>query len=265
VSLTQDTTPPVISGLPGPSSVEATGPTGASFTFHITVKDPDDAGTFQCTGGPVANFDFPVNAGGNVYSYTVTAPVGADTITCNATDMHSNNATPQSFVLTVTDHTPPVIGPAPNVTVNATSPSGAVVNYTVPTATDLVDGSVPVTCTPGSGSQFPNGLTAVHCTATDSHGNIATKSFNVTVLSANDQLSALKQAVTSAPELASAKSVKRLLQTDLKGAGGGNKTKACAALAKFITDVQANTPPITAADNSAWITAAQGIEQARGC
>src|SRR5262249_12847553 len=111
-----DNTPPVISGLPGPSSVEATGPTGASFTFHITVKDPDDAGTFQCTGGPVASFDSPVNAAGNVNSYTVTAPLGVNTITCNASDTHSNNASPQSFTLTVTDHTPPVIGPAPNVT-----------------------------------------------------------------------------------------------------------------------------------------------------
>jgi hypothetical protein len=265
VNLASDTTPPVISGLPGSSSVEATGPTGASFAFHVTVKDPDDAGTFQCSGGPVANFDFPVNANGNVYSYTVTAPVGVNTITCNATDSHGNHATPQSFTLTVTDTTPPVIGPAPNVTVNATSPTGAIVNYTLPTATDLVDGTVPVTCTPAPGSQFPNGTTLVTCKATDHHGNTATKTFNVTVLSANDQLSALKASVTSASELAAAKSVRKLLQSDLKGAGGNNKTKSCAALASFIADVQANTPPITAAHSSAWVASAQAIELARGC
>jgi hypothetical protein len=267
VTFSTESTPPVISGLPGNTSREATGPYGVHFTFNITVKDPDDAGTFSCTGGPVANFDFPVNAQGNKYSYTVTAPVGVDTITCNATDTHGNNATPKSFVLTVTDHTPPMFGPAPNVTVNATSPSGAVVNYTVPTATDLVDGSVTVTCTPAPGSLFHNGGTTVNCSASDSHGNTAHKSFNVTVLSANDQLNALKSSVSRAPELRprAVRNVQELLMKDLEQAGQTNTTKACQALAKFISDVQAHTPPITAADNSAWIAAAQAIELARGC
>ena len=48
-------------------------------------------------------------------------------------------------------------------------------------ATDLVDGSVPVGCSPRSGSVFPAGTTTVTCTATDAHGNSTTGSFTVTV------------------------------------------------------------------------------------
>jgi hypothetical protein len=264
VNVSTESTPPVISGLPGNTSQEATGPYGVHFTFNITVKDPDDAGTFQCTGGPVANYAFPV-VNMNNYSYTVTAPVGVDTITCNATDSHGNNAVPKSFVLTVTDHTPPVFGPAPNITVNATSAQGAVVNYTKPTATDLVDGSVPVTCTPASGSLFHNGGTQVHCTATDSHGNTATKNFNVTVLSANDQLNALKQAVDHAPELrgGSNKHLRDTLMNDLNQVGNPtdphNKYVALTWLNAFKDDVTANTPPILSADNTAWIGAANAL------
>jgi len=54
------------------------------------------------------------------------------------------------------------------------------VTYTA-TATDLVDGSVAVTCSPASGSTFPLGTTTVQCTATDAHNNTAHGSFTVKV------------------------------------------------------------------------------------
>ena len=49
------------------------------------------------------------------------------------------------------------------------------------TATDLVDGSVPVNCSPVSGSVFQLGPTTVTCSATDAHHNTATGSFTVSV------------------------------------------------------------------------------------
>jgi hypothetical protein len=57
-----------------------------------------------------------------------------------------------------------------------------VITYS-PTATDNVDGPVPVTCAPASGSLFPaNGnASPVSCLATDAAGNTATASFSVTV------------------------------------------------------------------------------------
>jgi hypothetical protein len=51
----------------------------------------------------------------------------------------------------------------------------------VATAEDLVDGTLPVTCAPQSGSTFPLGATPVNCSATDAAGNIGSASFTVTV------------------------------------------------------------------------------------
>ena len=67
-----------------------------------------------------------------------------------------------------------------DIVVEATSPDGAVVEYTA-SATDLVDAVVSVICSPVSGSTFPLGTTSVSCSATDTAGNIAEGSFNVTV------------------------------------------------------------------------------------
>jgi HYR domain len=48
-------------------------------------------------------------------------------------------------------------------------------------AQDDVDGGVPVTCLPRSGSWFPVGRTRVRCSAADTSGNASTTSFVVTV------------------------------------------------------------------------------------
>ncbi|HUD02639.1 MAG TPA: Ig-like domain-containing protein [Candidatus Paceibacterota bacterium] len=80
------------------------------------------------------------------------------------------------------DTTPPVISGTPsNLSVSATSPSGAVVTYTAPTATDNIDGTDTVSCTPASGSTFALGITTVTCSATDKAGNSSSSSFTVTV------------------------------------------------------------------------------------
>lgn len=80
------------------------------------------------------------------------------------------------------DTTAPAISGVPaDATFDAASSAGAPVSYTEPTATDAVDGSVAVTCTPSSGSTFPLGSTTVACSATDTAGNSASASFTVTV------------------------------------------------------------------------------------
>ncbi len=58
--------------------------------------------------------------------------------------------------------------------------SGTVVDYSA-TATDLVDGSVAVDCTPQSGSFFTVGTTTVNCSSSDSRSNTSTGSFTVNV------------------------------------------------------------------------------------
>lgn len=79
-----------------------------------------------------------------------------------------------------TDNSPTLSLPA-NQTISATSPSGAVVNFTV-SAIDQEDGSIAATCDQVSGSMFSIGTTTVSCSATDSASNTANGSFNVTVL-----------------------------------------------------------------------------------
>jgi len=80
----------------------------------------------------------------------------------------------------VPNTTPPVIQVIPPAPVQATSPQGAVVTYTV-VATDVEDGQVTPTCTPPSGSVFPVGNTQVRCTATDSAGNAVIATLTITV------------------------------------------------------------------------------------
>jgi hypothetical protein len=82
--------------------------------------------------------------------------------------------------VTVADLTPPSLTVPGNITVSTTDSSGAVVHYTA-TATDNVDPSVTVTCSPASDTKFPVGTTTVTCSARDAAGNTASKSFTVTV------------------------------------------------------------------------------------
>ncbi|MFH2042702.1 MAG: HYR domain-containing protein, partial [Acidobacteriota bacterium] len=81
---------------------------------------------------------------------------------------------------TILDTTPPVITVPVNITIEATSSSGADVLFSV-TATDDVDGAVAVTCEPASGATFSLGDTTVNCTASDAAGNTATETFMVSV------------------------------------------------------------------------------------
>ena len=85
------------------------------------------------------------------------------------------------------DTTPPEITVPDDLTVNATSPSGAIVPYEV-TASDDTDPSPTVVCAPANGGTFPIGVTMVNCTATDATGNQATASFKIVVKGAAEQL-----------------------------------------------------------------------------
>ncbi len=142
-------------------TVEATSPAGATVSYPV--PDPPGKATATCAPPP-----------GSVF------PLGATTVTCTI----STGGT-TTFVITVVDTKPPVLAGVPSqITVPAGPTGTATVTYGTPTATDIVDGTVPVTCAPASGSTFSTGTTTVTCTAKDSRGNSASASFAVVVTGA---------------------------------------------------------------------------------
>lgn len=81
----------------------------------------------------------------------------------------------------IPDTTPPVITVPANMLVNTDAGEAtATVTYSV-SAIDDVDGAIPATATPASGSAFSVGTTTVNVSATDAAGNLGTNSFTVTV------------------------------------------------------------------------------------
>ena len=158
-------TPPVLTvpGAVGP--VEATAPGGAAVAYTASASDSQD--------GPLSPACSP--ASGSTFG------IGSTSVACSVTDLGGLTAT-ASFPVIVQDTTAPVIVGVPtNQTLEATGPSGAAPTWTSPTASDLVDGALAVSCSPASGSTFGVGVVNVRCSATDAHQNEASQSFSVTV------------------------------------------------------------------------------------
>jgi sugar lactone lactonase YvrE len=92
----------------------------------------------------------------------------------DAAEVRVCSATPRS------DTTAPSVTVPADIVVVATEASGTVVTFDV-SADDAVDGTVSAVADPPSGSHFPVGTTTVVVTAEDSSGNIASRSFTVSV------------------------------------------------------------------------------------
>jgi len=162
-----DTTAPVISGLPINTTREATSLNSTIVNYTAPIATDIVSGVLNTTC---------IKPSGSAFN------LGNTTVTCSAIDSSGNLAS-QSFVISVVDTTAPNITGLPvNNTREATSPAGAIFTYTLPTAVDLVDGSVVVNCSKLSGSTFALGNTTVNCTSKDSHNNLASRTFVVTVV-----------------------------------------------------------------------------------
>jgi HYR domain-containing protein len=177
VVVVTDTTAPELT-VPPATTKEATSPAGAAIDFTVSATDlVDGALTPSCSWTSGSTF-----------------PVGSTTVDCTVSDAHTNTSN-KSFVVVVTDTTAPTLTVPGPITVDATSPAGAVVMFTA-SANDLVDGTVAPSCSTASGATFPIGTTTVSCTATDSHGNTsAVSTFTVRVDGAAPQLADVLQVV----------------------------------------------------------------------
>lgn len=164
-----DRTAPQLTVPDGVSITAARKSANATAEFAVSASDAVD-GAPAVTCAPASGSAFAI---------------GTTTVACTAMDQAGNTGA-ASFVVTVTaaPAPPPVKRPVirkpGSMRLEATGPAGAIGHFVV-TATDAVDGDVPVVCLPASGSLFPLGRTQVSCSATNTGGKSATASFAVVV------------------------------------------------------------------------------------
>ena len=157
-----DTTAPTLR-LPGDQTVEAKGPL-TRVTYSASAREP---------GGPALVVRCRPASGTRFR-------LGATIVRCSAADAQGNTAR-GGFRIRVVDTTAPRLAVPSPLTIEATGPAGAKVEFPV-TAKDVVDRRPRVSCSPASGSTFPLGATTVRCSASDASGNPADASFAVTVV-----------------------------------------------------------------------------------
>lgn len=151
------TDPPILN-IPDGITAAATSTSGAVVTFSVAAFNTDGSSVpITCD-----------HHSGDLY------PLGATNVHCSATN--DFGTTTGAFPVFVADLTPPVLHLPANITT-----SNPVVTYTV-TATDDLDPSPTIFCSPASGSTFAPGVTTVECTAFDNFSNGAFGTFTVTVV-----------------------------------------------------------------------------------
>jgi hypothetical protein len=160
-----DTTPPVVT-VPASFSVEGNTLGGANVDYLNSVTATDIVDGTKIVGCLPAPGTFKL---------------GATVVTCTTTDT-ARNIGSASFTVTVVDTTVPTMTQPADIMVKTNNYNGIAVTWASPVATDIVAGTLPVACTPPSGSTFKFGATTVSCTAKDQSGNTTTKTFKVTVV-----------------------------------------------------------------------------------
>jgi hypothetical protein len=185
-----DRTPPEIE-CPASMVVDAQSPQGSVVEYMTPVMDVcDPNATVVCEPPPGSLF-----------------PIGQTTVTCSAFDSEAGDGRGGSsectFTVTVVDRTPPEITCPLDMIVegstNGTNPHKppgwppghdpppnavtAIVTYEVPVATDGEQTAPPqVTCTPPSGTRLGFGSHVITCEARDAAGNVATCTFEVSIV-----------------------------------------------------------------------------------
>jgi autotransporter-associated beta strand protein len=171
---------------------------GASLTWNGGGKLAFDLGTSfdklalsgALTKGAAGSYEFVFNPDDSLAvgrTYTLVT-FGSTTFTAadfsySGLPMQFNGAfsiVGNSLQFTITDTTAPVLTLPDNISLEATSPAGAVATFTAG-AQDAVSGNLAVNFSHASGSTFALGTTTVTVTATDTAGNTATGTFTVTV------------------------------------------------------------------------------------
>lgn len=172
--------PPSVSSASFPDVL----PIGAAGVFQLSVHDPGadsltsvsfDWGDGTASAGHIHAVWPPEVTGTHTWSARGTYLVGA-----TVTDSDGESSY-YPMTVRVRDTVPPVLSGPAELSLPATSLSGRTVTLPTVSATDNLDGAIPVTCTPSSGTTFPIGTTTVTCTATDSDGNVGSHSYPLSI------------------------------------------------------------------------------------
>jgi hypothetical protein len=227
----------------------------------------------QGSNDQVSSRNYGPDAAG-AWAGTFTVPIGAVPGAAHLTArcFDASHASPTTVeygpmpLTVVVDTTPPVLHLPATRTVNATGRTGARVAFVV-TATDDLDPTPKVSCTPPSGSLFAIGTRTVACAASDRVGNLVTGQLTIKVLGASSQLTNLITTVRADKLRAS---LTTTLVADLSAARSAlanhAKTRACTDMAAFIRAVRAATGHgITKAKATALVSAATRIRNVIGC
>jgi hypothetical protein len=194
-------------------------------------------------------------------------PLGTNTVKLTVTDNHGASSSCTALVIVV-DTTPPTVNGPGNQVVNATSPSGAVVNYPAATASDNC-GIASINYSKKAGTVFPIGTTTVTVKVTDNSGNTNTCSFTVKVKSAGEQITSLITLVNGLPGVKAA--IKNALVVKLNAAQmaltNGDVATACSTLKDFISlaIAQAAKKELTASQASLLSSEATRIRAVLAC
>lgn len=156
-----DSVAPVITAGDSPVMLEATSPSGATYSINATASD-------ACGGAVPVSYD----------PASVMFPLGMTAVTVRAQDM-SGNAAAKTVNITVRDTTAPIINNTSDITAEATA-SCTVLDLGTITATDAVDTSL--TVSNDAPICFALGNTLVYYTAEDDFGNRTTAARNVSVV-----------------------------------------------------------------------------------
>jgi parallel beta-helix repeat protein len=220
----------------------------------VSAKDVD-GGSFDPDGDALAMTLSPAGpfpTGTTSVELTVIDPSGA-TAMCAAK-------------VTVIDETLPELACPADVEVRLEyGETEAAVAYDAPVVTDNCPATV-ASCDIPPGSMFTAGTTLVTCTATDATGNVATCTFNVTVLTAmaaTERLAAAIDGLVAQGALSpgNATALSAQLDAALRSLEGGNRTAAIHQLEAFVAYVEAlvRGGQLSGSDGDALIAQAHAV------
>jgi probable HAF family extracellular repeat protein len=263
-----DAMPPMTSAAPSPEP-NANGWNKTDVT--VTLSSLDNEG-----GSSVKEIVFSATGSQAIVSTTVPGAStsiiltneGTTSLTYFARDNAGNQETARTLTMRL-DKTVPVLNVPANVTENATSPSGALVAYSSSvSATDNLDTNPIISCNPPSGTTLPIGTSTVTCTATDAADNTVSRTFQVTVKGASEQIVDLivKVAKISNRDPRIPDALKVALQRALDALIAPKSDPACHSLTPFVKVVQSQAgKKITLVEANELIADANRIRAVLSC